>query len=182
MIKPHLWFKGKMKKRIAIVITKKPLNKAKKVVESNFALEIKKIKIKTKNIARIMNFVPLAIIEEEIDSSYGTLKKLFSFIERSASAPNWTGVNAPYNELKPIMNKFVKETLAFFLIKKAQETSQTKTENKKKKHAIKNKSQSILSSSICALVQNKTIEMTATKKIKEKMLFLIKFFIKNPIQ
>ena len=88
MIKPHLWFKGKMKKRIAIVITKKPLNKAKKVVESNFALEIKKIKIKTKNIARIMNFVPLAIIEEEIDSSYGTLKKLFSFIERNASAPN----------------------------------------------------------------------------------------------
>ena len=69
IIKPHLLFKGRMKKRIAIVITKKPLNKAKKVVESSSALETKKIKIKTKNIARIMNFVPLTIIDEETDSS-----------------------------------------------------------------------------------------------------------------
>jgi len=88
IIKPHLLFKGRIKNKITIAITKKPLNKAKKVVESRSALETKKIKIKTKNIARIINLVPLTIIEEEIDSSYGTLKKLFSFIERSASAPN----------------------------------------------------------------------------------------------
>ena len=69
IIKPHLLFKGKMKNKITIVITKKPLNKAKKVVESNSALKMKKNKMKTKNIARIVNLVPLTIIEEEIDSS-----------------------------------------------------------------------------------------------------------------
>ena len=88
IVELHLRLKGKTKKSIAIVITKKPLNKAKNAVESSFALEIKNNKMKTKKIARIMNFVPLAIIEAEIDSLYGTLKKLFSFIERKASAPN----------------------------------------------------------------------------------------------
>jgi len=66
--KPHLLLKGRTKKSIAMAITKKPLNKAKNIVESSSALERKKIKINKKNIARIVNLVPLTIIEEEIDS------------------------------------------------------------------------------------------------------------------
>ena len=78
------------------------------------------------------------------------------------------------------MKRFGKETLAFFLIKKAQETSQTKTENKNKKQAKAKRIQLILRSSIWALVHNKTIEITAIKKIKEKNDFLMKLFMKKP--
>ena len=63
-----LLLKGSTKKSVARAITKKPLSKAKKVFESSSALEIKKIRIKRNKIAKIRNLVPLAIIEEEIDS------------------------------------------------------------------------------------------------------------------